>query len=349
MTSILRISSLLSILFLFSNNTLLAQKKDNYKTQIDSFIKVANPKFNGVILIAKNGKTVYTKAYGFENFETQKPLRIDSQFEIMSNTRIITAVLIMKEVEQGKIDLQAPIKKYLPEFTQTWADSVTVHELLNHTHGIIDPGKPLLFKPGTQFKYGNVGYTILGKIIQSVSKKSYSELANALFKQLKMNHTFCYAPDKIQNLVSGYNNTNNTFTVAKNTLITPESAPSCGIVSTIGDLAIWNKNFHKGKLLKPESYQLMFKYNITAQHGFFGKEKEGYGYGIRVIEKDSIKYVGHTGLGDGFSSINLYFPESDVSLIVIENQMNESSDLWYASESKIKNILFKSNLLNQNQ
>jgi hypothetical protein len=56
--------------------------------------------------------------------------------------------------------------------------------------------------------------------------------------------------------------------------------------------------------------------------------------------------MGHTGLGDGFSSVNLYFPESDVSLIVMENQMNESSDLFYVSEFKIKNILFKSDLLN---
>ncbi|WP_316633390.1 serine hydrolase domain-containing protein [uncultured Flavobacterium sp.] len=349
MKSIYQISFLLSFFFLLSNYNSFAQKKGNYSAQIDSLIKVVEPKFNGVILIAQNGKTLYNKAYGFENFETKKPLKLDSQFEIMSNTRQITAVLILKEVEQGRIDLQVPIKKYLPELKQTWADSVTVHQLLNHTHGIIDFEKPLLFKPGTEFKYGSLGYILLGKIIESVSKKSYSEIANTFFKQLKMNHTFCYSPDKIQNLVSGYMNTNNNFTIAKNALITSESVPSGGIVSTAGDLAIWNKNLHKGKLLKPESYQLLFKYNITAQHGFFGKEKGGYGYGFRVIEKDVVKYVGHTGLGDGFTSINCYFPKSDVSLIVLENQMNDNSNLWYASEIKIKNILFKSNLLNQNQ
>lgn len=346
MNPFFRLSALLSLAFLISNSHSFAQKKDSYPTQIDSLIKVADPTFNGVILIAKNGKTLYRKAKGFANFETKKPLKIDSQFEIMSNTRQITAVLILKEVEQGKIDLQAPIKKYLPEITQTWADTVTVHQLLNHTHGITDLGKPLLFKPGTEFKYGNVGYSLLGKIIENTTKKSYSEIANAFFKSLKMKNTFCYAPDKIQNLVSGYVNTNNTFEMVSKTVITSESIASNGIISTIDDLAIWNNNLHKGKLLKPETYSLLFKYTITAQHGFFGKEKVGYGYGFRIVEKESKKYVGHTGLGDGFSSINIYFPENDVSLIVIENQTNAQTDMFYATEIKIKAILLKSNLLN---
>ena len=345
MNAISRFSFLLSIVFLFSNCNSFAQKKDNYAVQIDSLVKVADPKFNGVILIAQNGKTLYNKAYGFENFETKKPLQLDSQFEIMSNTRQITAVLILKEVEKGLIDLQAPIKKYLPELKQSWADSVTVHQLLNHTHGIVDLEKPLLFKPGTEFKYGNNGYPILGKIIEVTTGKSYSEVANSFFKQLKMKNTFCYSKDKIKHLVSGYINAKGTFEIVSKTMITKENTPSCGMVSTVGDLAIWNQSLHKGKLLKPETYKLMFKYNITAQHNLFGKEKEGYGYGLRIIEKDVVKYVGHTGLGDGFSSVNLYFPDSDVSLIVLENQMNEDSNLFYASEFKIKNILFKSDLL----
>ncbi|WP_428228526.1 serine hydrolase domain-containing protein [Flavobacterium sp.] len=347
MTSNLRITFLLSFILLFSNYNSFAQKKNNYAAQIDSLISVSDPIFNGVVLIAKNGKTVYNKVYGFTNFETRKRLKTDSQFEIMSNTRQITAVLILKEVEKGRIDLQAPIKKYLPELTPTWADPVTVHQLLNHTHGIADLKKPLLFQPGTDFKYGDLGYSLLGKIIESVSKKSYPEIANAFFKELKMKNTICSSAAPIKNLVSGYINTNNSFKIVSKTMITLESISSNGIVSTAGDLAIWNENLHKGRLLKPENYQLLFKYAITAQNNFFGKEKVGYGYGFRIVDKELIKYVGHTGLGDGFSSVNLYFPESDVSLIILENQMNQNRDLFYASESKIKNIVLKSNLLTQ--
>ncbi|MRX68703.1 CubicO group peptidase, beta-lactamase class C family [Flavobacterium resistens] len=344
MNSIFKISSLLSIILIFSSCNSFAQKENNYSTKIDSLIQNTSPVFNGVILISKNGKTLYSKAKGVSDFETKKPLKLDNQFEIMSNSKLITAVLILLEVEKGKVELNASIKKYLPELTQTWADSVTVHQLLNHTHGIVDLQKPLAFKPGTRFGYGNLSYTLLTKIIEVTSQKSYSEMANALFKKLKMSSTYCYSKDKNQNLVTGYINSDGNFEKVTQTLITPENLGADGVVSTVNDLAIWNNNLHKGKILKPETYKSMLNYNITSQHNLFGKANEGYGYGIRIIEKEAFNYIGHTGLGDGFSSINLYFPESDISLIIMENQMNKNSDLFYISEFKIKNILLKSDL-----
>jgi D-alanyl-D-alanine carboxypeptidase len=346
MSPLLKFSYLLSLPFILLSCNSSAQKQDRYAIQIDSLIQNTTPVFNGAVLISKSGKTLYSKAKGFADFDTKKPLELDSQFEIMSNTRQITAVLILKEVEQGKIDLNTSIKKYLPNLKQTWADTITVHQLLNHTHGIVDLQKPLLFKPGTDFKYGNEGYPILGQILEAVSKKTYPELTSALFKKLKMNNTFCYSKDQNRNLVTGYFNANNSIEKAENQLITPYKAPSCGIVSTVNDLTIWNNNLHKGKILKPESYKLMLQYTILAQHNLFGKEKVGYGYGLRVVDKETPKYYGHTGLGDGFSSVNLYYPESDISIIVLENQMNENPELFYASEFKIKNIILKSGLLN---
>ncbi|MEO8236688.1 MAG: serine hydrolase domain-containing protein [Flavobacterium sp.] len=346
MIPILRTSFLLSFIFLLSHCNSFSQKKDDFNSKTDSLIKVAEPKFNGVVLISKKGKTVYSKAQGFAYFDKKIPLTTNSQFEIMSNSKQIAAVLILKEYEKGRIDLQAPIKKYLPFLTQTWADSVTVHQLLNHTHGITDLKKALLFKLGTDFKYGNLSFNLLGKIVEFTSKKSYSEMAKALFKELNMKNTFCYSKDKTQHLVSGYINDKNVFQMVRTSQITPESLGADGIISTVNDLAVWNNNLHKGKILKPETYQLMIHYNIKAQHNLFGKEKEGYGYGIRIIDQENPKYMGHTGLGDGFSSVNLYFPESDVSLIILENQMNTNPDLFYNSEIKIKNILLKGDLLN---
>ncbi|MEO8532122.1 MAG: serine hydrolase domain-containing protein [Flavobacterium sp.] len=343
MTPILRTSFL--FLFLLSGCNSFSQKKEDLNSKIDHLIKVSEPKFNGVILISKKGKTVYSKAEGFANFDTKTPLTINTPFEIMSNSKQIAAVLILKEYEKGLIDLQAPIKKYLPHLTRTWADSVTVHQLLNHTHGIADLQKPLLFKPGTDFKYGNLSFNLATEIVEFTSKKSYSEMANALFKELKMKNTFCYSKDKTQNIATGYNNDKNVLEKIETSQITPETLGADGIVSTVHDLAIWNNNLHKGKILRPETYQLMVHYNVKAQHNAFGKEKEGYGYGIRIVENETPKYKGHTGLGDGFSSLNLYFPESDVSLIVLENQMNTNQVFFYSTAIKIKEVLLKSDLL----
>jgi D-alanyl-D-alanine carboxypeptidase len=345
MKLLFRISYFITILLLSSCNS-FGQQKDNYSTQIDSLIKTTNiRRFSGVILITQNGKIKYSKAYGYANFDKKSPIKLDDQFEIMSNTKQITAVLLLKEVEKGKIDLQSPIKKYLPYLTQTWADTVTVHQLLNHTHGIIAVDKPLLFKSGTDFKYGDLSNILLGKIIEFSAKKSYAEVTRDLFENLKMKNTFTYSKDKIQKLVSGHINKENTFKVVGNTRIKTDDLSADGVITTATDLAIWNNNLHKGKILKPETYKLMTKSTVFAQHDVFGKNKVGYGYGIRISENEQTKYFGNTGLGDGFASTNLYFPDKDISLIILENQMNDNMDLGYYFEIEIKKILMNSKLI----
>lgn len=327
---------------MFTSSNLFGQKNKTCFAKIDSLIKTTDVRqFNGVILIAENGKIKYSKAHGFKNFDNKTVLNIDDQFEIMSNSKQITAVLILKEVEKGKIDLQSPIKKYLPKLTQPLADSVTVHQLLNHTHGILAIDKPILFKPGTDFKYGNISNILLGEIIEYSSKRRYSELANELFKNLKMKNTFAYSKEKMKKVVSGHFSKENLFTVVNSTQINEESIPADGIISTVKDLAIWNNNLHKGKIVKPETYKLMISSTVFSQHNVFGKEKVGYGYGIRICENEKNKYIGHTGLGDGFASMNLYFPKKKLSLIVLENQMNAKNELSYYFETEIKKIILK--------
>lgn len=339
----------LILLLVFSFFYSFGQNKTDFLVKIDSLIKTKNPIiFNGVVLITQNGKNIYSKAFGFENYDTKVPLKIDDQFEIMSNTKQITAVLLLKEVEKGNINLQSPIKKYLPFLSQTWADSVTVHQLLNHTHGIADLEKSLLFKPGSDFKYGNLSNILLGKIIENTSKKTYTELANELFQKLKMKNSFCYTKTDRKNLVYGHMNKENNFSVVQKPFIEDENLSADGVITTAKDLSIWNNNLHKGKILKSETYKLMTTSSVLNQHDVFGKEKMGYGYGIRIVEDNGTKYFGHTGLGDGFSSLNIYIPKSDVSLIVLENQMAENPDLYYYFETKIKDLLLKSNLIRKN-
>ena len=338
---------ILAILLTSCNSS--AQEKNDYSAKIDSLIVTNTPRpFNGVVLLTKNGKTLYTKTFGYKNFDTKVPLTEDDQFEIMSNTKQITSVLILKEVEKGKINLQDPIKKHLPFLTKTWADSVTVHQLLNHTHGIIDIEKPLLFKPGSEFKYGNLSNSLLGKIIENTTKKTYTQVAEELFKSLKMKNTFCYSKTNKRKLVSGHMNKSNNFKVVENSFIDSDNMAADGVITTAKDLTIWNKYLHNGKILTPKSYALMITESVKSQHDVFGKEKMGYGYNIRIVEENEIKYFGHTGLGDGFASLNIYIPKSDISLIILENQMAENSDLYYYFETLIKEIVLKSKSLNKN-
>ncbi|MDP9961455.1 serine hydrolase domain-containing protein [Chryseobacterium lathyri] len=336
-----------TVALLFSASSSYGQSKENYARRIDSLIQSpTSPRpFNGVVLITQNGKTKYSKAYGFKDSRTKILLKMDDQFEIMSNTKQITSVLLLKQYEKGKIDLQAPIKKYLPSLTQPWADSVTVHQLLNHTHGIIDTEKPLLFKPGTEFKYGNLSNILLGKIIEKASGKSYIQSATDLFKELHLKNTFCYSKDNRRNLVSGHINKDNNFTPVENSFITDENMPADGVITTAEDMALWNSLLHKNKILSSKSYKLMTTSSTLSQHDVFGKEKSGYGYNMRIVKYKGIPYLGHTGLGDGFASLNVYVPGSDISIIVMENQMSEDSNLYYYQEALIRDIVLQSSLM----
>lgn len=319
-----------------------AQKSTTSSQKIDSIITSSEPlQFTGVVLVSRNGKTAYLKAHGYRDFDQKIPLKTDDQFEIMSNSKQITAVLVLQEAQKGKIDLQTPVRKYLPELTQPWADTVTVHHLLNHTHGITDTEKPLAFKPGSQFKYGNLSYTLLGKILQNTTGKKYTELANALFRKLKMDKTFCYDPQNKQSLVPGYRSENNGYEKVEGTFINDDLLAAAGVVSTVQDLAKWDQALFKGKLLSPEYQKAMMTASTQAQHNVFGKENMGFGYSVRIIREQELDYFGITGLGDGFTCLNVYFPSTDTSLIVLENQMPQNSDFWSYKEAAIKNVVLK--------
>lgn len=326
------------------------QQKDDYSAQIDSLIQTTTPRaFNGVVLITQKGKTLYSRAWGYANFEHKTPLTENDIFRIQSNSKQITAVLILREVEKGRIDLQSPVRKYLPDLQQTWADSVTVHQLLNFSAGVSEIDKPLVFKPGTGFLYGVATYTMLANIIEKVTGSAFAEVAHDLFKELNMHNTFCdLNAETSKKAVEGYADTKPRFKPIKVQMTEQERRaflPAGGIMSSAKDLNIWDTKLHTGKILKPESYQKMTSYNIMAQHETFGTEKIGYGYGVRVSDKTPVKHIGHSGKGLGFISIKVYFPDQDVDLIVLENLYSEDSTHHYHFEKAIKDIVMKSSLV----
>ncbi|WP_228438612.1 serine hydrolase domain-containing protein [Chryseobacterium pennae] len=336
------------LLFIFAAFTLQpvsvkAQKVTPYSKKIDSIITASTPlTFNGTVLVTQNGKTKYLKANGYKDVEKKVALKTDDQFEIMSNSKQVTAVLILQAAEQGKLDLQTPIKKYLPSLTQPWADTITVHHLLNHTHGITDLDKPTAFKAGSQFKYGNLSYILLGEILQNTTGKTFTDQADSLFKKLNMKKTFVYNSKNNQALVPGYRSDNNQFEKVENSFLNDDIVSAAGVISTVEDLAKWDQALFKGKLLSSTFQKLMLTPSTSSQHNVFGKENMGFGYNIRFIREAGLDYYAVTGLGDGFTCLNVYFPSTDMSLIILENQMPRNSEHWSFQEAAIKNAVLKS-------
>lgn len=350
MKHLFRLASVAIAVLLNSCNT-KAQQNDDYTSKIDSLVKTTAPRsFNGVVYILQDGKEKYTKAFGDADFNKKTPLQISDKFSTMSIAKQITATLILQEVEKGKIDLHTPIRNYLPDFKHSWADTVTVHQLLNHTSGL-DPesiDKPLKFRPGTAFGYSNIAYYVAGLVLEKQSGKNFQELVAALFKKCKMNNSAYPNETSSKSLVKGHT-IKKDGSFKRNERLTFDADHYFGshLIVTASDLANWNECLHNGKLLKSGTYKKMTNYMITNTHPVFSENPIGYGYGLRINDKADISEIGHTGFhpGEGFTAVNLYYPKTKTSVIIMENVGYENFDIAYHFEKEVRKIILKSNLV----
>jgi D-alanyl-D-alanine carboxypeptidase len=314
------------LIFLKATIVTLGQQ-NNVENRIQSLISTKTTKpFNGVILISQNGKTKYSKIFGYSDIDKKEPLKLSSQFVIGSISKQFTAVLVLRELDKGNIDLFTPIKKYLPELTKSWADTVTIHHLLSHMHGITRLDKPTTFKVGTQYSYSQIGYDLLSKIVERTTRKSFAELSKNLFEECGMKNTFHPDTKGYHNLAKGYTeNENGKIEFETETFQNYVAAGS--FISTVEDLNIWNNFFYNGKLLKKKTMKMVEtkQKGAVRNHPIFGITE--YGYGITVDTKENILQLGQTGFAPGFISMNFYFPKTKTSVIVLENVGYETNDL----------------------
>ncbi len=316
--------------------------------RIDSLLRLTAPRpFNGVVMVVRNGKTIYAKSHGFADSTRTTPLRTDHQFILGSISKQTTAVLVLQQLEKGNLSLQDPIRKYLPDLKAAWADSVTVHHLLSHTSGVVSEDKPLAFRPGTGFLYsGILGYQLLARVAEKAGGKTYPELAAALFNACRMRNTTIPARYRKGNLAG-------SFTEAPGGELKPQKyqmedvvppTPAGGVISTARDLARWNECLHGGKLLNESTYKLMTTVYAARPHARWGDV--GYGYGLQVDHGGGILEYSHSGTLVGFIGSNLYYPASGTSIVVLENvawDFNDQPRMFYFHDQIRK--LFRNGLL----
>ncbi len=133
------------------------------------------------MLLTKDATTIYSKSIGYSDLEKKTPMTLNDQFVIGSISKQITAVLLLRQYEKGRIGLENEINKYLIEINQPWSKEVTIHQLLTHTHGIVDLDKPLEFKQGSQFHYSQLGYELLARILEKITGKKFEKTINRTF------------------------------------------------------------------------------------------------------------------------------------------------------------------------
>lgn len=263
--------------------------------------------------IEQDGQIIYKNYFGFSDFE--KKIKVDSStlFPIASLTKVFSGILIMKLVEQGKISINDPIKKHLPEVPLN--DSILIKHILSHT----SQGSAL----GEKFYYSS-RFSILTEVIEEVSNSSFSEfLEKEILHPLKLKNTFLLK-DSIQlnlgnyNLAQPYNLDNG---ITKGHLDFGYSA-SAGIVSNLEDLEHFNFELDNNNLISKISKEIMFSSaNINVP----------YGHGIFIQNFNDEKIIWAYGQYDSYSSLYLKIPSKKLTLTLLANNnlMSDPARLIY--------------------
>jgi CubicO group peptidase (beta-lactamase class C family) len=323
-------------------NLSYAQPKDD-KQLATYFDKILSEQFKtdepGVtVLVSRNGQIIYKKAFGIANLELNAPMQVDNVFWIASIGKQFTAVAILQLMEQGKLNLQDEITKFIPDYP-TQGNKITIEHLLTHTSGIHnysgmkDPEKklafdctpnevidffknlPMRFVPGTKWEYSNSGYFLLGYIIEKITGKLYSEyLEENFFKPLGMTNSL-FANNKriIKNRVGAYSYGDNGFENSRPINMTHVFSAGA-IQSTVEDFFKWHQAVYTYKLVKKETLDKAFtRYNLTD-----GKETD-YGYGWKLGYVYESPSIWHGGGIEGFGATEIYLPKEDVFVVVFSN------------------------------
>ena len=300
--------------------------------------------FYGQFLVAKNGKILFEDYEGFAYKEKDDKNRKDKPLHIASVSKVLTAAVILRMVDQGKIGLDDKVSKYLKGF---YHEDITVRMLLNHRSGLrhygyfierdvkwdkskritnqdildlINSGKiHLESKPGTRFAYCNTNYSLLALIIEKVSGMRYHEAMNKLlFKPLGMKNTFVFDYEKHHDTVS------QTYKASKLRLAFDHLDLVYGdknIYSTVRDLLKFDLATYSDKFFSAKLRKEIFK-----GYSYESKGEKNYGLGIRLREwKEAPTLTYHNGWWHGNTSSYITQKTDTITIIALSNKMTHKT------------------------
>ena len=299
----------------------------------------AGGRFAGAVLLAKNGKTVFSGAYGLADREKKIPNKLDTRFRIGSMNKMFTAVSVLQLVEAGKIQLNDPLGKFLTDYpNKDLASKVTIHHLLTHTGGTGDFFGPqfdahrrelrtlqdyvnlygkrgLEFAPGSRWEYSNYGFLLLGVVIEKVSGTSYYDyVRDHVYQPAGMTLSGSLSEDgAVPGRSVGYTKMG-AGNWHPNTDTLPYRGTSAGGgYSTVGDLLRFANAVNSHKLLNAHYTELL----TTGKVDTPGGGKYGYGFGERVA--NGVRSFGHSGGAPGMNGDLEIYPQSGYVIAVLSN------------------------------
>jgi CubicO group peptidase (beta-lactamase class C family) len=297
--------------------------------------------FSGAVLLAKDGKVLFEKAYGEASKGFRVPNRPDTKFNLGSMNKMFTAVAVAQLAERGKLSFEDPLAKFLPDFpSKEAAQKIKLKHLLTHTSGLgsyfnqkfmessraryrtvddmmkLAEGETLAFEPGTKWAYSNTGMLVLGAVIEKVTGQSYFDYVREnIYKPAGMSNTDAYELDlDPPNLAIGYQKEFNEdgTTRFRNNIFQHviRGGPAGGGYSTVGDLLKFDAALRANKLVGAEYVR-----QLLSPKPELNSPEYGYGFGVNTKNRTA----GHSGGFPGISSNLDMFLDSGYTAIVMSN------------------------------
>ncbi|HKW67536.1 MAG TPA: serine hydrolase, partial [Terriglobales bacterium] len=315
--------------------------------QVDAIVRdaIAQHQIPGaVVLIGHHGHVIYRKAFGMRSLEPRRELMtVDTIFDVASLTKVIaTTPCVMQLMEEGKIRLNDPVVRYLPEFGANGKQDITVRQLLVHYSGLapdLDLTQPWLSKdtayrmafqekpanpPGARFVYSDINFIVLGAMVERVSGTALNDYAEQhIFKPLKMTHTQFLPPHSwIRKIAPTQYDEHNVM--LRGVVHDPTArrmggvAGHAGLFSTADDLSKFCQALLDGKLLSPLTIEKM----STPQQPPNATDVRGLGWDIDTpfsTNRGELLPVGSFG-HTGFTGTSVWIdPTTDTYIIILAN------------------------------
>lgn len=306
----------------------------NLRRELDQ--AAAANEFSGSVLVAKNGRVLFQRVYGFKDRERSVRNTSRTRFDVASMDKMFTAVAIMQLAQSGRLKLDAPISAYLPDYpNKAVAEQVTIHQLLTHTGAtrdfygqkfsamrdeLVEPAdyikalgdRPLAFEPGSKFSYSNFGYIILGRIIEVVSGQSYDAYVQEhIFHPARMTDTGAIPDGGPEGQAVGYTLGESGLTPA--TGIKPvRGNPATNGYSTAVDLARFAEALMSYRLLDRAHTNLLLSPKVAAGNA-------SYAYGFESSDRQGFVVVGHSGNHPGANGDLRIVPSANLVIVSLAN------------------------------
>lgn len=295
------------------------------------------------VLVQQNGKVLFSRGYGLASLELRVPVKADSVFHVASVSKQFTAAAILRLAEQGKLDVAAPVSRYLADTPPAWA-GITLEHLLTHTSGIdnlfndaqfrqrvredLTPAqllaeaakRELLAAPGARFQYASVNYSILGMVVAKLSGIPYDKYVGEQFlRPLGMTHTHF---DVEHGVIAGQASPYEEGPIPAH-YISPSLGYAAGsFFSSNADIARWSEALAAGKVLSKTSLAAMNTAYKTSDGG-----DTHYGYGMRVHRSLGQPYLQSNGDIFGFHAETVRLPQAGLFVSILHNSDEHAGEL----------------------